>query len=296
MLVWLNLFRWSNLVLILLVHLLFRFSFLESQNLGFKLGLFEFFLLSFSIILIAASGNIINDIFDIKTDFVNKRKRPLAKGQIKVSKAYSVYFIFNFTAILISFFISYKLLFWSIFIVEITVILVLYFYAQYFKSIPVLGNILVSFLVSLSFVLVLYFDIETGIFFDQNIFKWILFYSIFAFWANLNREWVKDTLDIKGDYAQNISTLPILIGKSRMNTLIFISTLLLIVALLFGVKVYLNPDLIFSLYFIFGVCIPLFFVMYKIWKDENHVNYKLLSHAYKIIMLIGVFSLILFRI
>lgn len=293
---WFNLFRWPNLLLIFIAHLLFRFSFLDHFDLGSNLNSLDFFLMSFSVILIAAAGNVINDIFDIKTDFVNKRKRPLAQGKIKVSKVYSVYFIFNFIAVLISFYISYKLLFWSLVVLEIGVIVVLYLYAQYFKSIPVLGNILVSFLVSLSFILVLYFDMETSIFFNQNIFKWILFYSVFAFWANLNREWIKDTLDIKGDYAQNILTLPILIGKSRMNTLIFISTLLLITVLFFGVKVYLKPGLIFSLYFIFGVCVPLFFVMYKIWKNENHVNYRLLSHIYKIIMLIGVFSLMLFKI
>lgn len=256
----------------------------------------DFFLLSFSIVLIAAAGNIINDIFDIKTDFVNKRNRPLALGQIKVSKAYTVYFIFNLIAILISFYISYKLLFWSLFVLEFSVIVVLYFYAQYLKSIPVLGNVLVSFLVTLSFVLALYFDMTSDMFFDQRYFSWILFYSIFAFWANLNREWIKDILDTKGDYSQKIPTLPILIGKSRMNSLIFFSTLLLIIVLLFGVKVYLKPGLIFSLYFIFGVCIPLFFVMYKLWKNENPVNYRLLSLIYKIIMLVGVFSLMLFNI
>lgn len=293
---WFNLFRWPNLLLILIAHFLFRMSFLNHFNLSFKLNSMDFFLLSFSIVLIAAAGNIINDIFDIKTDFVNKRNRPLALGQIKVSKAYTVYFIFNLIAILISFYISYKLLFWSLFVLEFSVIVVLYFYAQYLKSIPVLGNVLVSFLVTLSFVLALYFDMTSDMFFDQRYFSWILFYSIFAFWANLNREWIKDILDTKGDYSQKIPTLPILIGKSRMNSLIFFSTLLLIIVLLFGVKVYLKPGLIFSLYFIFGVCIPLFFVMYKLWKNENPVNYRLLSLIYKIIMLVGVFSLMLFNI
>ena len=296
MIAWLNLFRWPNLLFIFIAHLLFRWSFLDHFDLGFNLNSMDFFLLSFSIVLIAAAGNIINDVFDIKTDLVNMRNRPLALKQIKISKAYSVYFIFNFIAIILSFYISYKLLFWSLFVVEIGVVLVLYFYAKYLKSIPVFGNVLVSLLVSLSFVLVLYFDMNSNLFFDHKIFKWILFYSVFAFWSNLNREWIKDTLDIKGDYAQNISTLPILIGKSRMNTLIFTSTLLLIVALFFMVKVLLKAEIIFSLYFIFGICIPLCFVLYKILKDENHVNYNVLSLVYKLTMLIGVFSLILFKI
>lgn len=296
MIAWLNLFRWPNLLLILIAHLLFRFSFLDHFDLGFNLSSLDFLLLSLSIILVAAAGNVINDICDIKTDFVNKRKRPLALGKIEVSKAYSAYFILNVIALAISFYISYKFLWWSLIIIEIAVIVVLYFYAHYFKSIPILGNIIVSFLVSLSFILVLYFDVNTDIFFNHKILNWIIFYSVFAIWTNLNREWIKDALDIKGDYAQKILTLPILIGKTRLNALVFTSTLLLIATLLFGVKVYLKANLFFTLYFIFGLCLPLIFVLYKIWKDENNVNYKLLSLVYKVTMLIGVFSLILFRI
>ncbi|TKS56183.1 UbiA family prenyltransferase [Mesohalobacter halotolerans] len=297
MIAWLNLLRWPNLLLIFITHILFRLSFLDHFELGFRLNPLEFFLLSFSIISIAAAGNIINDIFDIKTDFVNKRsRRPIALNQINFSKAYSAYFILNIIAITLSFYISFRLELWSLLIVEFAVILVLYYYSRYFKAIPILGNVLVSLLVSLSFVLVLYFDMDHNLLFSYKIFKWILFYSVLAFWSNLNREWIKDTSDIKGDYAQNISTLPILIGKSRMNTLIFFSTLLLIVALFFIVKVLLKAELIFSLYFIFGICIPLSIVLYKIWKFENHVNYKVLSSIYKLTMLIGVFSLILFKI
>ncbi|QTY25915.1 UbiA family prenyltransferase [Flavobacterium sp. CS20] len=273
-----------------------RYSFLKRFEINSILNLFDFSLVSFSIILIVMTGNVINDIFDIKTDFVNKRQRPLAQKKIGVSQAYSIYVILNLIAIVICLYISYNLQRWALVGVEVLVIILLYLYAKFLKAVPILGNVLVSLLVSLSFVLVLYFDVNISILLDQKIFKWVLFYSVFAFWTNLNREWIKDIIDIKGDYAQKISTLPILIGKSRMNTLIFISTLFLILTLLLGVKVYLKANLFFVLYFIFGVCIPLAIVMYKIWNDENHISYKKLSLIYKFTMLIGVCSLILFKI
>jgi len=293
---WLNLFRWPNLVFIIATHLLFRYSFFSGFELKTYLSLFNFILLSLSIVLIGAAGNVINDIFDIKTDFVNKRKRPLSKGLIGVSKAFSIYLVLNLVAVTISLYLSYTLNQWSIISIEIAVIILLYCYSKYLKGIPFLGNVLVSFLVSFSFVFVLIFDLNLNDLLNQKAFYWILFYSTLAFWANLNREMIKDTIDIKGDYAQNMSTLPILIGKSRMHTLIFISTLLLILVLLFGVKVYLKANLFFSLYFIFGICMPLMFLMYKIWHNENNLNYQWLSQIYKVVMLVGIFSLILFSI
>lgn len=293
---WFNLFRWPNLVLIFVAHLLFRVSFLKGLGVDVALNDLDFFLLSLSIILVTAGGNVINDIFDVKSDSINNRSRPIAQGKIKTSSAFLAYIVLNTSAIFLCFYISYSLNLWSPFVVEIIVILLLYWYARYLKSIPVLGNVLVSILVSLSFVLVLYYDMNKALFFEQKYFSWILFYSVFAFWTNLNREWIKDALDIKGDYAQHSLTIPILIGKSRTNILIFASTLLLITTLLFGVKVYLKTSLFFSLYFIFGVVVPLLAVLYKIGKDETQVNYKTLSRIYKIAMLTGVFSLILFKL
>ena len=43
--------------------------------------------------------------------------------------------------------------------IELTVIVLLYLYSIYFKSIPLFGNLLISILVSLSFLLVIYIEL-----------------------------------------------------------------------------------------------------------------------------------------
>lgn len=284
------------MLLIIIAHALLRFSFLPEFNMTSYLSLAEFLALSLSIILVAASGNMINDIFDIETDFVNKKQRPLVLGQIKISKVYLVYSIFNLIAISISIYISYIIQNEVLFYVEIGVVFLLYCYARYLKHIPLLGNVLISVLVSMAFVLVAIVNTNFEFVSWTQAENWLMFYVCFAFWTNLNREVIKDVIDIKGDYAQKFLTLPILLGKSRINTVLFVSSIFLIGALLIGVNFFLNAQPVFVIYIIFGICFPLLFVLYKIGKHETQVNYALLSNIYKFVLLIGLCSILLFEL
>lgn len=284
--------------MIAMAQVLFKYVFLPYFKILSAVEVFDFWLLCFSVLFVTASGNIINDIYDIRTDFINKRSRPLANKKISTAKAYSVYIIFNVLAICFAIYLSYKWQSYEMIFIVISVVVLLFLYAKKIKSIPILGNLIVSVLVSLSFLLVLYFELilNKNAIISTDLKYYIIGYSAFAFWTNLNREWIKDVIDIKGDYAQKISTLPILIGKTRMNNLIFGSTLLLIFSLIAVVKVYFQPNLIFVLYLIFGICTPLVNVLFHIYKRKLKTNYRLLSHLYKVVMLSGVLSLILFQL
>lgn len=295
---WLKLCRWPNLLMVGLAQILFKYVFLPAFKVPSVLSLFDFSLLCFSIILVTASGNIINDIYDIDTDFVNQRPRPLAQNKISITKAYIAYVFFNILSILSVLYLSVKIEDYTLILIVLGAILMLFLYAKYLKAVPLTGNVLVSFLVSLSFLLVVYveFRLTKNFQMSTEIKYWLIGYGGFAFWANLNREWIKDVLDLKGDYAQGISTLPILLGRHRMNRLIFASTLFLMFALIAGVKIYVQPHLFFVLYLTFGIFVPLFYVLFHIYKQELKVNYNMLSRLYKIVMLIGVLSLILFQL
>jgi len=282
--------------MIALAQVLFKYAFLPAFDIPSQLRGFDFAMLCTAIIFVTAAGNIINDIFDIKADFVNRRSRPLAQQRISIGNAYALYFTLNLLALFLIRNIAFRYQTLNLITIVFAIIVLLYLYSKYFKKIPLFGNILVSILVSLSFLLVIY--IEAFALSDQSIsntFRYlILGYAALAFWANFNRELIKDVQDIKGDYAQGITTLPILLGKSRMNILIFISTLFLIFALIIGVKVYIQPNLVFVLYLTFGTCLPLIYGLYHIYQKELKTNYKLLSNLYKSVMLAGILSLILF--
>lgn len=284
--------------MVALAQVLFKYFFLPAFKVPTVLNMADFVILCLAVICATASGNIINDIHDIKTDIINRKSRPLAQQRLSTASAYVMYIILNILALLSAFYISNRVNDYTLLFAVISVIILLFFYAKILKAIPILGNLLVSVLVSLSFMLVVYIELVNSQMqnFSSQFKYWLIGYTVFAFWANLNREWIKDVQDIKGDHAQNISTLPILIGKSRMNMLIFASTLFLVLAMIAGVKVYFQLDLVFILYLTFGICVPLCFVLIHIHKKQLNTNYKLLSKIYKLVMLLGVLSLILFEL
>jgi 4-hydroxybenzoate polyprenyltransferase len=284
--------------LVALSQVLFKYVFLPAFGIPAKLGGFDFAMLCVAIVFVTAAGNIINDVFDMNTDFVNRRSRPLAYKKISVANAYVLYFTLNLLALFLVRNVAFRYEILDLIVVVFGTIILLYLYAKYLKNIPLLGNILVSALVSLSFLLVIY--VEVFAFAAQSISielqYWIIGYAVFAFWSNLNREWIKDIIDIKGDYAQGISTLPILIGKSRMNALVFYSTFAMIISLFAVVKIYMQPELVFILYLTFGIIAPLGFVMFHLYKKELKSNYKMLGHLYKLVMLSGILSILFFKL
>ena len=73
-----KLIRWKNLLLIIYVHVLLKFLVFTSFNVSTNLSLIQFIVLLISIILITSAGYIINDIYDLKSDLINKPKSPFA--------------------------------------------------------------------------------------------------------------------------------------------------------------------------------------------------------------------------
>lgn len=288
---WLKLVRWVNLCFVLMTHLLIRYFLFPFLSIETKLSHFDFYMLSISIIGVTASGNIINDLYDVKSDSINNRNRPLAKGEISHKKAKLLYGVIVAMSMALGFLFSYGMGLWWLLMAEVLSIFLLFIYARYLKGVALLGNVIVSLLVSLSFMLL--FFVEMPIALTNLSLYWIVFYGVFAFWTNLNREIVKDVSDMKGDYAQGLQTLPLLIGKSRTNTVLFFSTSILVIIMVLVVKNYLAVDMTMLLYFIFAVGTPLGYAIYHIYRFEKKTNHKRIGNVYKMALLLGVLSMLL---
>jgi 4-hydroxybenzoate polyprenyltransferase len=70
----LKLIRYQNLLLLALMQLVFRFGYLELIKIPLSLFYWQYSLLVFATVLIAAGGYVINDIFDQETDEINPKK------------------------------------------------------------------------------------------------------------------------------------------------------------------------------------------------------------------------------
>lgn len=197
MLARLQLIRPLNLLFIvlgqiaLLIHLITDTEFVQS------------FYLIFSTLLSAAAGYVINDIFDRKTDAINRPKRPLVSGKISLTHALVFYFTLLFCSLLIAYLAQIQGLVLIVLIINIA----LFLYAWYVKRTAIIGNLLVSACVGSVFVLCnILIDepspIASGL-------------GVFATAATFLRENYKSIEDIKGDKEAGYRTLPVLLGIER---------------------------------------------------------------------------------
>ena len=88
---YLRIIRPANLLLIVLVQCLIKFAIFPAFNTQTALTAGQFALLVLASVLIAAAGNVINDINDVEIDRINKPDRLLVSKKVSEKKAYNYY-------------------------------------------------------------------------------------------------------------------------------------------------------------------------------------------------------------
>lgn len=226
----------------------------------------------------AGAGNVINDIFDLEIDKINKPDRLLAAGRLKVNEALGFYFALVIFSVTLSALIN-----WAAFGIEIFTTIALFYYSLSFKKIVLLGNILVSFLTGLAFIF-------GGV--AVNHFQYAIIPAVFAFLINLLRELVKDMEDVNGDRERGVSTLPNKYGFLLTKKLIFILTFILILATLYPFM--FNAYRVEYFIIIVAIVIPLLvYFIIKLIDDDSLKNLKKLSYLLKLNMIFGLIAIYL---
>jgi len=296
-----NLIRWKNLIMIAAMQMLIKYALFEPFDVAITLNGFGFSLLILTTLCLAAAGNIINDIYDVETDLVNKPKKVIVGISISEKVAYNLFFGFNIIGVGIGFYLSLavgKSPFFAIFVV---ISVLLYIYASYLKQMPFIGNIVISILVALSLIIVGIFDLipaisETNKEAQFTFFKIVLDYAFFAFIINLVREMVKDLEDIEGDYKAKMNTLPIAIGRARARQLSFVISFIPIGAVVYYIVTFLYKQQLAVAYFLVFILAPLIYISLKLYYAETKINYKHISTILKLTMFFGMLSLLMYPI
>jgi geranylgeranylglycerol-phosphate geranylgeranyltransferase len=227
--------------------------------------------------LVNAGGNVINDYFDIEIDKINRPDRPLPSEQIPLKLVLNIYFSFLF----LSFIISLRYLNIQAFGIVVISSAILFLYSYKLKSIPLLGNVVVSFFTGLAFIF--------GSVVVENIYCGII-PAIFAFLISLMRELVKDIEDIEGDMAGGITTFPIKFGIYKTVMLISIVgiTLIIFTTIPFVLKIYNLYYFIFVSLFVNTILV---ITISKLKIDTSRRTLKFASKLLKIGMVLGVISI-----
>ncbi|TYB74329.1 geranylgeranylglycerol-phosphate geranylgeranyltransferase [Bizionia myxarmorum] len=296
----LSLIRWKNLLMIALVQLLIKYALLEPFGAIITLNGFGFSLLVLATVCIAASGYIINDIYDQETDAINKPKQQIIGKSISEKTAYNYFIGFNVIGVLLGFYISNMVGRSGFFALFVLTSGLLYIYATYLKQIPIVGTVIISFLVALSLIIVGLFELLPAITSrNQELqlfyFEIILAYALFAFLINFIRELIKDLEDIDGDYKAGIKTLPIVLGRERTNFIVFFLTFIPLFAIIFYVTTNMYKNLFIVGYFLLLVIAPLILALIWIFQAKLKKDYHAISTLLKVIMLFGMLSMVLYQ-
>lgn len=293
-----RLIRWKNLLLLLYIQLLLKFLFFTSFNATTNLSVLQFFTLVLAILFVTAAGYILNDIIDLKTDLINKPHKIIVADFFTVESTQRLYVITNTLGIGLGIGLSLSVQKPTFSFIFIGASLLLYFYSKKLKSKPLIGNITSSFLVAMSIISLCLFDLSYTIQnnFQQLVIQVTVLLSFFAFLINMVREVVKDIEDINGDYSLNMRTLPILFGISRAKKTAAFLCLFPIGLLLFIILKFASEYKFTVLYLGLFTLLPLLYVAMKLLSAKTKKDFKKLSMLLKLIMFLGINSLLIFSL
>ena len=299
-----KLIRWKNLLMIALVQYLIKYALLlpfqESHGVYVALNDFYFALLVFATLCIAAGGYVINDIYDLATDRINKPEKIIINRDISEQNGFSIFIILNIIGVGLGFYLSNYVGTSALFVFFFASSALLYIYATALKQMAVVGNVVVSLVVALSILVVGVFELFPVMAPGNRRVQIVFFnvirdYSIFAFMISLIREIVKDIEDIDGDYKAGMQTLPIIIGRDRTNQTAFFLTLITLGAVIYYIIVYFFKQLWITGYFLILVVAPLIYICIKLFNAEQKSHFKHISLLLKLVMLTGILSMLLYN-
>ena len=241
---------------------------------------FNLFLLILCSSLSIASGYIINNFYDQKKDVINKPIKSKIDDVVKNSTKLYFYFFLNFVVIFFASIISLRaIIFFSVYI------FFLWFYSHKLKRLLFLGNLFYSLLtITPFFAILLYY---------KNIDLIIAAYALFLFFILLLKDITKDLKNLVGDFTENYQTIPVAFGEDFSRIIISLITFINVILI---INLFINfSDGYMNIYYGISLILLLFFTI-KLYKSKKVSDYLELHNILRLIIGLGVFSIILLEI
>ncbi len=235
-------------LLIMALTMIGMYGALFNQLDGIEVDHFLFGVLTLSIVLLGAGGNVINDIEDVVVDAINKPGKNQIGVSISRTRAMNWYFILTLTGLLMGLIVSTIQKDLLLFLIILFIAVSLWFYTRWMQKQVLIGNFVVGVLCGLLPVISLLFCLgertysldeitfNIGTYSSQHdsflaALQITKFYTLFAFLLTLTREIAKDMEDMTGDSQAGYRTLPIVVGFKKTGTIIWAMLILTILIL-----------------------------------------------------------------
>jgi len=264
-----------------------------------------FLLLLISLIFIVAGGYVINDLFDVDIDKLNKPDKYIVT-KIFTEKETKISYIMLTTIGLASGLVSSLMIeksdFLTLFALLSLLVALLYSYSSTYKKKFFVGNLIVSLSVAFAVFLPWLFEL---LYLSDNllilsaskelmmgILPFVLIYTAFAFLMTLIREIIKDAEDYKGDSETRCRTIPIVLGINKTKTILCIMVVALMLLLFYYSFILFNLKLYVAFAMMLLIVVCSIFLLVKIYKADVKNDFHFMSGLSKIMMLIGILSML----
>ncbi|MCB0284179.1 MAG: UbiA family prenyltransferase, partial [Calditrichaeota bacterium] len=155
----------------------------------------------FSVFFISGSILVLNDYFDVETDKINAPDRPIPANLVTKREALFLAITMVVAGIVLSYLLGILT-----FLSAITLLIIGFLYNRRFKKSGLLGNLMVSFSVGMTFI---YGAISIELPFNKV--AWV--FALIAALVDLGEEIAADAMDIQGDKLIDSNSIAIVYGK-----------------------------------------------------------------------------------
>ena len=264
-------------IIVLAQYLAAIFIFSPDKSLKEILFNLDLYFIVLATACVIAAGYIINNFYDADKDLINKPIKSKIDSIVGQNTKLKIYFLLNFTGVAFAFLISWRAaLFFSVYI------FLIWIYCHKLKKYPLTGLISAAILALLPFF---------AIFVYYKNFSTIIFtHAAFLFFVLMIRELTKDLESIKGDIAQNYQTIPVKYGEYFTKLLITILIVFTIDPIYF---IWKYPEIGMMKYYFYFVGVVFVVFLFLLWKANSKKDYVILHNIIKLIILVGVLSLML---
>jgi len=241
--------------------------------------------------LLMGAGFIINDIYDMQIDAVNKGDKRIVGNLIPVRAAWLAFYILLAVAAILALVIASYFNKTGFFWIFPVVALLLVIYSIWLKKTAFWGNLVIAILCGSVLLIPLATESETlsslsipGRFL---IFKNFFICAFTGGLLTLARELVKDIEDIPGDQAGQARTLPVLYGIGPSKAIAFLLTFTLVLLACFLMFKTENPFWRGALIILPGFILPLVYVLYRLFKSTTPRDFHPIANLLKLCMVSG---------
>ncbi|NQX82510.1 MAG: UbiA family prenyltransferase [Flavobacteriaceae bacterium] len=237
---------------------------------------FNLLLIVLSTLSAIAGGYIINNFYDQLKDKINKPFKSKIDDMTSVGLQLKLYFTLNLISVIIAYFVS-----WKAFVFYSFYIFIIWIYSHKLRTRPVLQLIFSAFLYVFPFLaLFIYYK-------NQN--ATIYLHALFLINLFIIKGLFKHLENIKGEIICDYNSIPIKYGEKNTK---YIVVCFFVTISIFAVLISNNELVGYMRYYfyltviLFAIAIPFVFV------SKERKNYLYLHNFVKIIIILGVFSLL----